>query len=214
MVDHALRDDDVGLGKCLFDGRVVDLTRIAAACDSGAAWYLQRNVVRKVDVKEGRLPGHRDFGIDDSWKHVVGHDDRVQRVPCDIAIARDDDRDRFSRIANGLDGDGAMRRRRPRGANGHGSQDLGDVCTSKDGLYALNRFRSADIDCDDTTVRHVTALEGEVLHADQRHIIDIGGAALNQPRIFPALDALAYELWQYGRRRHRVSSVLRRIGLR
>ena len=72
------------------------------------------------------------------------------------------------------------------------------MCASEDGLDALNRFCRADIDLENTSMRHVAALEGEMLHSHQRDIIDIGGAALNQARIFPALDALADELRQTG----------------
>src|SRR5438874_13370539 len=48
------------------------------------------------------------------------------------------------------------------------------------------------------SVRDVAALEREVTHSDDRQIIDIRAAALNQTWILAALDALAYQFRQHG----------------
>ena len=48
----------------------------------------------------------------------------------------------------------------------------------------------------DAAVRDVAALERHVLHAGDLDVVDVGGAALDQPRILAALDALADELGQ------------------
>ena len=49
-------------------------------------------------------------------------------------------------------------------------------------------------------------LNDQVLHADERDVVDIGAAALNETRILAALDALAHELRQDGSRGHRLTS--------
>ena len=48
-------------------------------------------------------------------------------------------------------------------------------------------------------MRDVAALERQVLHADERDVVDVGAAALNEARILAPLDALADELRQDGR---------------
>ena len=51
-------------------------------------------------------------------------------------------------------------------------------------------------------MRDVAALERQVLHAGDLDVVDVGAAALNEARILAALDALADELRQHGRRGH------------
>jgi hypothetical protein len=53
----------------------------------------------------------------------------------------------------------------------------------------------------DAAVRDVAALEGQVLHADDLHVVDVGAEALDEARILAPLDALADQLRQY-RGRH------------
>ena len=62
--------------------------------------------------------------------------------------------------------------------------------------------RGAGVDRADAAVRDVAALERQVLHAGDLDVVDVGAAALDQARVFAALDALADELRQNGRRGH------------
>ena len=59
--------------------------------------------------------------------------------------------------------------------------------------------RGADVDRRDAAVRDVAALERQVLHAGDLDVVDVGAQALDQARVFAALDALTDELRQYGR---------------
>ena len=43
-------------------------------------------------------------------------------------------------------------------------------------------------------MRDVAALEREVLHAEDLHVVDVGAAPLDQARVLAPLDALADEL--------------------
>ena len=152
-----------------------------------------------VGMNDRRLPGHRELEIDDGRQRVVGHDDGVGGVASDVAIAGDDDGNRLAAVADRVDGDRAMLRRRERRADRHRRQEFGDLRAGEDGFDALHRLRGAGVDRADASVRDVAALERQVLHADERDIVDIGAAALNEARILAALDALADELRQHRR---------------
>ena len=56
----------------------------------------------------------------------------------------------------------------------------------------------AGVDRLDLAVRDVAALERHVQHAGDLDVVDVGAAALDEARIFAALDALADELRQDG----------------
>jgi hypothetical protein len=86
--------------------------------------------------------------------------------------------------------------RRPRRAHGHRRNQFGDLRAGIDRLDALHRERSARVDRTDAAVRDIAALEGEMLHAGNLHVVDVRRAALNKPRIFAPLDALTHEFWQ------------------
>ena len=103
-----------------------------------------------------------------------------------------------------------MVRRRERRADRHRRQEFGDLRAGEDGFDAVHRLRGARVDGADAAVRHVAALERQVLHADERDVVDVGGAALNEARILAPLDALAHELRQHGRRRAWLTSCSRR----
>ena len=50
----------------------------------------------------------------------------------------------------------------------------------------------------DRAVRDVAALERQVQHAGDLEVVDVGAAALDQPRILAALDALADQFGKNG----------------
>ena len=200
LVHHPLRDDDLGLGERLIDRRVVDG---AGGAHAGAARHQRhRQVVRKGGMDDRRLPRHRQLEIHDRRQRVVGDDDRVGGVPRDVAIARHDDGDRLAAVADRVHGDRAMVGRRERRADRHGRQELRDLRAGEDRFDAFHRLRGTRVDGADTAVRDVAALERQVLHADERDVVDVGAAALNETRILAPLDALAHELRQHGSRRH------------
>jgi hypothetical protein len=91
-----------------------------------------------------------------------------------------------------------MRRRRERRADRHRCQHLGDVGAGVDGFNAIHRRGCLGVDRLDLAVGDVAALERHVEHAGDLDVIDIGGAALDEPGIFAALDALANQLRQNG----------------
>src|SRR4029077_554107 len=78
----------------------------------------------------------------------------------------------------------------------------GDLSAREDCLDAVHRLRGARVDGRDASMRHIASLEGQVLHADERDVIDVGRTALDETRILAPLDALAHELRQHGRRGH------------
>src|SRR5688572_32366975 len=96
-----------------------------------------------------------------------------------------------------------MLRRRKWRADGHRRQHLGDLRAGEHRFDALHGFRGTRVDRDDASVSNIAALEDDVLHPDQRDVVDVGAASLDQAWIFAAFDALADELWQYwGSRGH------------
>ena len=137
------------------------------------------------------LPGHRRFGIDDGRQRVVVDDDRVGGIAREVAIARDDDGDRLAGVAHGVDGHRMMRRRRERRADRHRRQELrrcrAPVKTASTPSIASAALVSIERDA---SVRDVAALERQVQHAGELDVVDVGAAALDQARIFAALDAL------------------------
>ena len=134
LVHHPLRDDDLGLGECGIDRGVVHLSGRAHA---GAARH-QRDgqVVRERRVNDGRLPGHGELEIHDRRQRVIRHDDRVCGIASDVAIGRDHDRDRLAAVADRVDRDRAVIRRRERRPDRHRRQELGDLRAGEDGFDA------------------------------------------------------------------------------
>ena len=65
------------------------------------------------------LPCHRLLDVDDRRQLVVVDDDRVGGVAREVAIGGDDDGDRLAAVADRVDGDRAMIRRRERRADRH-----------------------------------------------------------------------------------------------
>ena len=84
LVQHPLRDHDVGFGKRLVDGGIVD----AARGDACAARHTANgNVVRKSWMDDGRLPGHREVRIDHRGKRKVVDNDRVNSISSHVTVA-------------------------------------------------------------------------------------------------------------------------------
>ena len=77
----------------------------------------------------------------------------------------------------------------------------------EDRLHSVHRLRAAGIDGPDSAVRDVAALEREVPHAGDLHVVDVGAAPLDQARVLAPLDALADELRKNGRCGHGLSPV-------
>src|SRR6185436_1062487 len=140
------------------------------------------------------------------WQWVVGYDDGVSSVSSDVPIARDDNGDRLTRVTNRVHRDCTMLGRRKWCADGHWPQELGDLLAGEYRFDAVHGGRCAGIDRADRSVRDIAAFERQVLHADERDVVDIGAASLDEARIFATLDALAYELGQYGSSRHCITS--------
>ena len=95
------------------------------------------------------------------------------------------------------DGDRSMLGRRERRPDRHGRQEFRDVRAREDGFHAVHGFRGAGIDRPDAAVCHVAALERHMLHADERHIVDIRASASNEARVLASLGPLANELRQH-----------------
>ena len=200
LVDHALRDHHLGVREGLVDGRVVDL---AVRPDAGA--HRQRRehqVVRKVGVQQGRLAGHRRFGIDHDRQRLVVDRDGVGRVPREVAVAGHHDRYRLADEADDPDRHRAALRSRERQQGRQRTDHPRHLRTGEHLLDAVERFRRARIDGQDAPVRDVAALEREVQHSGELDVVDVGPAALDQARVLAPLDALADELRQDGRYAH------------
>ena len=120
------------------------------------------------------MPVIASLEIDDRRQHVVRHDDRLGGVASHVPIARHDDGDRLAAIPDGVDRNRSMLRRREWSADRHRRQQFGDLRAGKDRFDAFHRLRCTRIDGDDASVGHVAALEDDVLHADQRDVVDIG----------------------------------------
>ena len=80
---------------------------------------------------------------------------------------------------------------------GIGVEQLGDLLAGEHGFDAVHRLGGAGVDRRDAAVRDVAALEREVLHAGDLDVVHVGGAALNQARVFAPLDARADELREH-----------------
>jgi hypothetical protein len=150
-------------------------------------------------VNDRRLAGHGLLEIDHRRQRVVLHHDRVRGISSDVAIAGHDDGDRLAAVADGVDRDRAMLGRGERRADRHRREELGVLGAGEHRFDPLHRLRGAGVDGADAAVGHVAALERHVLHADEGDVVDVGAAALDETRIFAALDALAHELRQHGR---------------
>ena len=157
------------------------------------------------------LAGHRQLGIDDGRQRIVRHDDRVRGIASDIAIRRDDDGDRLAGEADDVGRNRAMLGRREWRPDRHRREELGDLRAGEHRLDAVHRLRGADVNRRDPPVRDVASLERDVLHAGDLHVVDIGAAALDQARVFAALDALANELRKHGCSRPWLTSLPRGV---
>ena len=202
LVHHALREHDVSRGEGLVNGAVVHLP---LAPDAGTGRERpDRPVVRKVGVQYCRPPGQRCLGIDHRRQRVVVDGDGVDRVARHVAVAGHDDGDRIADEADHVGGDRAMLRRGKRRRHRHGVEELRELRAGEDRLDAVERLRGSGVDGQDPAVRDIAALERQMLQTDDLDVVDVGAAALDQPRILTPLDALANELRQYRRRRHAV----------
>src|SRR5262245_12466801 len=199
LVQHPLRDHDVGFGKRFVDSGIVE----AARGDAGAARNTANgNVVREGRMDDRRLPGHRKLGIDHRGKGIVVNDDQVHSISSHVTVARDDDGDRFADVSDDVNGDRSVLWRGERRGDRHGPDELGDIGAGEDCFDALHRLRRARVDRQDAAVRDLATLERQVLHADNLDVVDVGGAPLDQTWILAAFDSLAYELWQHRRYSH------------
>jgi hypothetical protein len=190
---------DFGVRERLLDRAVVHGLAVRRHA-SAARERGQRDVVGEVLMDLHRLPGHRLLGVDRRRQRVVRDDDRVGRVTSEVAIRGDDDGDGFAGEAHDFGRDGAMLRRRERRADRHRSKKLRELLAGKHGFDAVHGFRGADVDRCDASVRDVAALERQVLHPDDLHVVNVGAQTLNEARVFAALDALTDQLRQYGSR--------------
>ena len=201
VVHHPLRDDDVGVGERRVDRRVVDRP---VRLDAGTRRHQRHGeIVREVGVKDRRPARHRLFEVHDGGQRIDLDHDRVCRIARDVPIPRNHHGNGLSGKPDGIDGHRPMLGRGERRADRHRRQYFGDVRAGEDGFHPVHRRRSRRIDRANPSVRDVAALERDVLHPDQRDVVDVGPASLNQPRILAALHALSDELWQHRSIRHR-----------
>ena len=195
LVDHALRDDHVGVGERLVDGRVVD--RLPAPHAGPPRQRTEGHVGRVVGVQHGRPPGHRQLGVDHRGQRLDVDGHRVGGVARRVAVARHDHRHRVADEAHRVHGHRAMLGRGERGPDGHGVEEFGDLRPREDRLDAVHRGGGAGVDRPDAPVRDVAALEREVAQAVDLHVVDIGAAPPHEPRVFAPFDALADQLGQH-----------------
>src|SRR5688572_26054633 len=87
-------------------------------------------------------------------------------------------------------------------ADRHRLEELGQLLAREHRLDAFDRFRGARVDRLDAAVGDVTSLEGDMQQPGDLHIVDVGGPALNQPRILAPLDARADQFRKSGGGRH------------
>ncbi len=201
MVHHSLGDDDLCLRKSVLDCSVVHC--LAVCAHSGAARHERHGeVVWKRLVNHGGLAGHRQLRVHDDRERLVLHVDGIDRIAGDVAIARHNDGYRFARVADDIHGNGAMGRRRKRRRDRQRFEHRCDLRAGEHGLYALHRSGRSHIDRSDPAVRDVAALECDVLHACDLHVVNVRGAALDEARILTPFDARADELRQNGSRSH------------
>ena len=154
---------------------------------------------------------HRLPRVDDRRQDVVFDDDGVSGVARDVAIGRDDDSHRLAAVVDLIHGDRAMIRRGSRGAAvGYRVEQLGNLRSGVHGFDTVHGRGGAGVDAADACVRHVAALVRDVQHPGNLDVVDVGATSLNQAWIFASLDALSYELRQYGRRRPSITSCWRR----
>ena len=196
LVEHALRDHHFGLRKRAIDGAVVHLAVGRHAGPARDQRYGQ--VVGERLVDHDRLAGHRQLGIDHHRQRIVVDDDRVGRVTGDIAIGGHHHRHRLAGVTHDVDGHGAVIGRGEGRADRHRREQLGDLRAGEDRLDTLHRLGGAGVDRRDAAVGDVAALEGQVLHAGDLQVVDVGASTLDEARILAALDALADELGQDG----------------
>ena len=200
MVHHALRNDHFG-GRERGVNRAV--VHFAVKRDAGTARHERHGeVVREVRMNHRRLAGHRLLDVDHGRQRIVINDDRVNRVSRDVAIARHDDRNRLAAEPNDVDRHRAMFGRGERRADWHRRKHFRDVGAGVNRFDPVHRRGGLGVDLSDLAVRDIAALEGDVLHADQRDIVHVGRAPLDQAGIFAALDALSDEFRQHRRGRH------------
>ncbi len=147
-------------------------------------------------MDDGRLPRHRQLGIDDGGQGIDVDHDRVRGIARRVAVARHDHRHRLAREADHVGRDGAVRWRGKGRADRHRPEQLRDLRAGEHRLDAVHRLGGAGVDRADAAVRDVAALEREVLHAGDLDVVHVGGAPLNQARVLATLHALANELRQ------------------
>src|SRR4030095_11148316 len=102
--------------------------------------------------------------------------------------------------ADDVGGHGVMRRRRERRANRHGREELGDLRAGEHRFDAVHRLRGARVERHAPSMRHVSALERQMLHAGDLDVVNVRAQALDQTRVLAALDALAHQFRQHGSR--------------
>src|SRR6185503_2436894 len=95
-----------------------------------------------------------------------------------------------------------MIRRRERRPDRHRREELRDLRAGEHRLHSVDRLGGTGVDRGNPGMREVAALEREMLHTDERDVVDVSATALNQPRILAPLDPLADEFGQYRSRRH------------
>ena len=92
--------------------------------------------------------------------------------------------------------------RRKGRADGHRREKLRELGAGVDSLDPGHRCRGAGVDRPDACVCEVAAFERQMLHANERDVVDVGASTLDETRIFATLDALADEFWQDRSGRH------------
>ena len=198
LVQHALRDHHVRLGEGRINSAVI-LGLGGLGIDARATPVaLDGDIALKPLVQGGGVRFHRGLGVDDGGKLVVLDLDSVCSVARDVAILGYDDGHGLADVAHLVGRHREVVGRGEGRANGHRAEVVGQLRPGDDELDAVHGGSGARIDPRDDAVGDVAALEGEVQHARQLDVIDVGGLALDEARVLAALDALADELGKSG----------------
>ena len=189
--DHPLGDDDLRLREGVIDGAVIGPPSFGV--DAGAAGHDgDGEVVGIAVVDQRRLAREGELRIDHGRQLFHLDIDRVDRVPRDVAVVGDDDRQRLTHVAHLVTGERQEVRRGIGGEDGH-RREFAQVAGGEHCLHAGQGGRLGGIDGDDAAVRDIAAAEAEMQETGQLNVVDVGATALDQPLVFLAADALPNE---------------------
>ena len=180
VVDHAALDDHVGGGEAGLEVAAAERPLVAL-------------VRAELLVDERRAVVERRLDVGDHRQRVVLDQDLLGGVDDRVAVRADHERDRVADVVDLVLGDRPVRRvvdvdprRHPR----HRQRRLQvEVVAGEDGVDAVDRpSRAARVDRGDLRVRLGRAHERRPQLPGDVDVVDVAGAAHDQPRVLLALD--------------------------